>query len=483
MNDNDLLNIFITPERATQIQQRLGLLRPSFQQAISNGADPSTFSTKNKQKKEITYQPSYQGEIKDANYEKYKKSLAFYGITNGLGQMTNISDQYRSTPSFANFIGKDVPLSMGMSGSFIAAPQTALYGVGTSFIGSKIGSTIGDRYENKEAGKLIGSFIAPIVASGFNGAILPSVRRTFANEFGNSFGYDQLYRILPFTKTILKGGANKYPKIVQNKETGDYVAIVTENGKTKLYDNNNPSDIARIQATSKYAGALDSETPFYLKNNNGTYQYNLEETPHSQMGLFRNRKGSESLRSAKQNGYQVSGDFIGNNGGSVGLRYDGQFLGENGELYDKFLMRDVWDLQPISAFTNKIGSRLKYTKTFLPEKIAYPLGDILQKVGNSRIINREVGRIIGGKPFTLEHPFAVKASLVDNPKTIPMEFQLKGNTINLFKNGFIPSVKYSTPYEVRLDMPFDFTRIQKNMVYPMFNYEAIKNRTKSVINK
>ena len=84
---------------------------------------------------------------------------------------------------------------------------------------------------------------------------------------------------------------------------------------------------------------------------------------------------------------------------------------------------------------------------------------MLQKVGNSRIINREVGRLVGGKPFTLEHPFAVKASLVDNPKTIPMEFQLKGNTINLFKNGSIPSVNYSTPYEVRLDMPFDFTRI------------------------
>lgn len=98
----------------------------------------------------------------------------------------------------------------------------------------------------------------------------------------------------------------------------------------------------------------------------------------------------------------------------------------------------------------------------------------ITNAGKSRILNREVGRIVGAKPFTLEHPFAVKTSLLERGSVNPAEYQIKGNTLNIFKNENVPGTQYSTPYELSLDMPFDFNRINKNLVYPLFNVERTK---------
>ena len=444
------------------------------------------------------------GTIQDADKIALNKVLSWYGLSNGLGQMTNVSDQMRSTPEFANFVGKTVPLSMATTGSFLAAPQTALFGLGTSMIGSNVGGKIGKKFGNEQAGQTIGSFVGPIAASGFNAAILPTVRRTFANEFGTSYGYNQLARVPYFAKTLLKGGAKEYPKIKVNSETGEQSVSLIEKSKPIVYTEENPAEIVRAQATTKYSGAADSETPYYIKNSNGSYQYNVDETPFSQLGLFRARSGPESIQELnrkvnnKEGNYIVSGDFLGNNGGGVGVRYDGQFTLPNGETYNRYMMRDVWDLQPVSQFASKAGEAIN-NKIFFPlgakvmdkaisafgtkkgtklGEFIWNTGDKLEKgitnAGKSRILNREVGRIVGAKPFTLEHPFAVKTSLLEKGSVNPAEYQIRGNTLNIFKNENVPGTQYSTPYELNLDMPFDFNRINKNLVYPLFNVERTK---------
>ena len=40
------------------------------------------------------------GTIQDANKVNLDKALSWYGLSNGLGQMTNISDQMRNSPQF-----------------------------------------------------------------------------------------------------------------------------------------------------------------------------------------------------------------------------------------------------------------------------------------------------------------------------------------------------------------------------------------------
>lgn len=448
------------------------------------------------------------GTITDAHQAKIDKAFSDYGLSNALGQMTNVSDKWRATPSFGRFIGKDVPMSMATVGTFTAAPQTALFGLGTSYIGSKIGGNIGENFGNREAGQIIGSLAGPIAASGFNRAILPTVKRTFANEFGTSYGYNQLARVPYFTKTLAKGGAKEYPKVTTNPETGDQMLSIIERSARKTTDN--PSSVARAQATSKYAGMPDSETPFYLQNQNGSYRYNIDESPYSTFGLFKEFHGELPIKQAARKGSDVHGDFIGNNGGNVQIRYDGQFT-HNGDTYNRYMMRDVWDLQPYQQLVSKggewLGDKIFSTSTNLGGKLMdkaithfgentgtkignslFKASDALEKgVRNTAkkmaesktlntLFNREVGRIVGAKPFTLEHPFAVKASVLEKPGPGSINYRLRGNSLNLFSNEKVPGARFSTPYELGLDMPFDFTRTQKNLVYPIFNYENLNKQ-------
>lgn len=422
------------------------------------------------------------GELRENNL--IEKAKADYGLKNGLGQMTPIADRYRHTASFGDFMGRSVPESMVSVGTFTAAPQTALFGLGTSLGGSYIGGKIGEQFGNKKAGQIIGSFVGPIAASGVNRAILPTVRKTFANEFGTSYGYDQLPRVPEFGKTLAKGGVKDYPKVVIDPETGDQTLLIVEKGKFRTYNDQlsraEMSNRGRAQATAKYAGAPDEYTPFYLRNENGTYQYNMEESPYPILGLFNARKGRLSTEIARDNGKAVTPDFLGNNGGNVSLTHTGTFV-KDGVPYERFMMRDVWDLQPAQKLGEKLSNKIiekTQDKNKIIKKAGESVAEGIKKASKSKIVNREVGRIVGSKPFTLEHPFAIKQSLMNDPSIPAPYYRIRNNTINIFKNEKVPGATYSTPYEVGLDMPFDFSRIQKNIVYPFFNYEYIKNKTK-----
>ena len=71
--------------------------------------------------------------------------------------MTNISDQWRATPSFANFIGKDTPEAMTMTGSLVTNPFGTILGMGTGYLGSQAGGYVGQQLGNRKTGEIIGS--------------------------------------------------------------------------------------------------------------------------------------------------------------------------------------------------------------------------------------------------------------------------------------------------------------------------------------
>lgn len=435
------------------------------------------------------------GTVQDANKVQLNKALSWYGLSNGLGQITNVSDKGRNTPEFGKFIGEESqrPIkTAAILGPILAAPQTALFGMVNSAAGSIAGHQIGKQFGHEKAGEVIGGFALPSITSGFNALTRPMLQRTFSNNFSDAYGYDQIVRIPSMIRDYARGlvgkGPKSHPKIVSND---DVMSVTVErNGKTIKdeinYDqgttsygerpidfidksqNRKPtpeSSIGRANAVAKYVGVSDEQTPMYIRNPNGSYQYNMENTPYNFRdligGKFANNGSNpfEAIQQAKaaEGNPIVTLDFLGRNGGGVNLRHTGTTV-KNGEIYDTFVMRDLWDLQPIGSLANNFG------KTSIGKKFP-TLSKVVSKVGNNPVINREFGRIIGAKPFMLEHPFAVSRAAQNSNRVIDWR---KG-TMNLFSNSKVPNTKYTDPNT--WDMPFDLEIKSRNLTYPLFNYQ------------
>lgn len=54
------------------------------------------------------------GEVKNGNSVQLDKALSWYGLSNGLGQMSNVSDVGRNTRSFGDYIGNENVNMMAM---------------------------------------------------------------------------------------------------------------------------------------------------------------------------------------------------------------------------------------------------------------------------------------------------------------------------------------------------------------------------------
>ena len=471
-----------------------------------------------------------EGVVQDANKVQVEKALKWYGISNGLGQMSNVPDQNRNTVSFGNFSGQESlrPIkTAALLGPVLAAPSTALYGFATSTAGGHIGKNIGKKLGNEQAGEIAGSFLFPTMMSGFNAATRPLLQRAFSNNFSDAFGYDQLLRIPPMLRDYGRGligkGPKKHPVITS---TEDELSVTAErNGKPvkdvldynegvygyaedrNLIWNKNLKDhlgnprepntfdvqksINRAQAVSKYAGATDAETPLYLKNKSGSYQYNMEENafkPHQTLNSSINGKEvtavDEMQRAMDSERPIVTLDFLGGNGGNVGLEYTGQFM-HNGEPYHRFMMRDLWDLHPIAGLGNAAAHLLSYNpyiKYSGPRALLSKVGkyapiipNTIRKVANSPILNREVGRIVGGKPFMLEHPFAVSDKALRTGKG----FNWRTGTLNIFNNKEVPGAQYTT--KESWDLPFNLGITERNLTYPLFNSWKLSQDTSSYL--
>ena len=434
------------------------------------------------------------GTIQDRNKVQAEKALKWYGLSNGLGQMSNVSDQGRNTASFGNFIGKETARpfeTAAFIAPILAAPQTALFGLGTSFAGGYAGGKIGKALGNEQAGEIAGSLIAPIGASLTTAAAKPMLQKVFSNNFADNFGYfgPQVWtNAKGMAKDIGRGVIGKGPKhhpIISSNEDDTFVTVMKQ-GKphtVSTSDEGAAYTIGRSQAVSKYAGATDAETPFYLRNNNGSYQYNIEESPYNMKDLLSSPfnpkatnpvRGIDEIARATKEGNIVTKDFLGLNGGNIGLRYDGTFT-QNGEQWHRFMAHDLWDLNPVGGAGNAIAQMLEYRPGIgvQPSRLLGTMSRIgqrfpklagrVRKVANNPIINREVGRLIGAKPFMMEHPFAVKASTLGSDRVIDW----RTGTMNLFSNKKVPGAKYSNPID--WDMPYNLGITERNITYPLFN--------------
>lgn len=453
----------------------------------------------------------FNGIIQDANKAQIQKALKWYGLSNSLGQMSNVSDQGRNTSSFGNFAGQESlrPIkAASLLGPTLAAPQTAAYGFATSLLGSNIGGKVGKKLGSEQAGEIVGSFILPSAMSGLNAATRPILQRAFSNNFSDAFGYNQLLRIPSVLRDYGRGligrGPKKHPVITSTEDELSVTAnrngqpvkdILDYNEGTFGYSTDRnlvfgkgvkdpetfdvQKSINRAQAVSKYAGASDVETPLYLKNKSGSYQYNMEDNalkPHQMLNSSINGKEltavDEMQRAMESNKPIVTLDFLGGNGGNVGLEYTGQFM-YNGEPYHRFMMRDLWDLHPVAGLGNAVahiltpnpyikqsGIRATLEKV---GKFAPSIPNTIRKIANSPILNREVGRIVGGKPFMLEHPFAVSDRALRTGKG----FNWRTGTLNIFNNKEVPGAQYTSSES--WDLPFNLGITERNLTYPLFN--------------
>lgn len=454
-----------------------------------------------------------EGTIQNTNKVQVDKALSWYGISNGLGQMSNVSDTGRNTKSFGNFAGKESlrPIeTAAFIGPILVTPQTAAFGFVNSLLGSYVGGKVGKKLGNEQAGEVIGSFAMPSVASGFNAATRPLLQRAFSNNFSDAFGYHQVLRIPSMLRDYGRGlvgkGPKKHPVITSNENELSVAAeregmpvidrLNYEEGTfeytpdrhiigSKLFGSdiekpntfNVQRSINRAQAVSKYEGATDSETPLYLKNKNGSYQYNQEENslkPHQMLNSsLQDKEGTavdEMIRAMEADRPIVTIDSFGGNGGNVQLTYDGSFM-HNGEPYHRFMMRDLWDLQPIGGLGNALAHLMEgnvnqagIKGTLAKIGTAAPaLPKLIRKVSSSPIVNREVGRVVGGKPFMLEHPFAVSERALQSRKGMDW----RTGSLNIFSNKKVPGATYSSPET--WDLPFNLGITERNLTYPIFN--------------
>lgn len=290
------------------------------------------------------------------------------------------------------------------------------------------------------------------------------------------FGYDNpSTRFKAYAKSILSGEP-VYDHLGKPKTFDQQV-------KSYLgpsYGNNNArtvvANIARDEAWRKYLrlpSLLESkgQQPVYIPNDNGTFRYNMNHLIH-----IANKNNGELIPYLKDSSEGRVHDWITGAGGGVNqvLTELGPGVGADAlNRYGKGIMRDTWDLHPFKDSTsgeskfikqykdkvaetagksyqkvydslysfekpygrfayNHLGgrylNRLRYGDAPFPGLVrnesgfGYNVSPILQKIFN-KISNKEVGLILGGKPFTLEQPFKYTKKFDINASTNDVKYK------------------------------------------------------------
>ena len=197
----------------------------------------------------------------------------------------------------------------------------------------------------------------------------------------------------------------------------------TYGGYLPQYDEATAKNIGttfRDAAWKKYLGVSDG-SPYYVKNKNGTWSYNLDEIEKlTKDGI---KFGDELQPSGTS---MVSGDFLTSAGGNLSLKVEkvNSNIGGN-ENIKRYIFKDRWDLHPFSRDSgtiskrvgksiglikgyesvseatgnfvrNKLGNYIKPLKNFPDPKLK-----IIDKIDNFGR-NFEIGKVLGGKPFDME---------------------------------------------------------------------------------
>ncbi len=183
---------------------------------------------------------------------------------------------------------------------------------------------------------------------------------------------------------------------------------------------NNIGNTFRDAAWKKYLGVSDGG-PYYVKNKNGTWSYNLDEIENlTKDGIKFGQWYSPTEKPV------VVGDFLTSAGGNLSLKVD-KFSNNLGGIKDlkRYTFKDRWDLHPFSRdggtiskrvgrsigllkgyesvneatgnfVRNRLGNYIKPLKNFKDPKLK-----AIEKIDNFGR-NFEIGKVLGGKPFDME---------------------------------------------------------------------------------
>jgi hypothetical protein len=162
-------------------------------------------------------------------------------------------------------------------------------------------------------------------------------------------------------------------------------------------------------------------SPYYVKNNNGTWSYNLDEIENLTKDGINFGKWYSPTETPV-----VAPDFLTSAGGNLSLKVD-KFINNLGGVKDlkRYTFKDRWDLHPFSRdngtiskrvgrsmgllknyesvneaagnfVRNRLGNYIKPLKNFKDPKLK--VIDKIDKFGR----NFEIGKVLGGKPFDME---------------------------------------------------------------------------------
>lgn len=257
------------------------------------------------------------------------------------------------------------------------------------------------------------SYVAGKTFNALRQVLVPSNRaaHVYVNVSPSSY-YGHTSEIKGAVKDMLKGRKADVskPKWKIKEPVGDYML---------QYDKEVADNIGktfRDAAWKKYLGVSDG-SPYYVKNKNGTWSYNLDEIE---------KLTKDGIKFGEFYGPTeapvVAPDFLTSAGGNLSLKVDK--VGRSGDM-KRYLFKDRWDLHPFSRdngtiskrvgrsigllknyesvneatgnfVRNKLGNYIKPLKNFPDPKLKAI--DKIDKFGR----NFEIGKVLGGKPFDME---------------------------------------------------------------------------------
>lgn len=244
----------------------------------------------------------------------------------------------------------------------------------------------------------------------YNSRIATNIRdrNKFAYDYILPYGYgDPKERAMEYFKAILT-----QPSYKPNEMP---IGFLAKNGFMM-----GKRDKFRDTAFAKYLGLKEKE-PLYINNGDGTYSYNLN---------------SDFLQNVTSGA--IADDFLTGNGGTVTNDFNFLTIGRtnNGLPVKVARMRDRWDLNPFymspGAVTGKRGELVRHAADRLYKSLydkgiyrnvngyKYLGGRYLNNLRYgynpkttwldkkvSKLSNIEIGNILGGKPFILDHKYPI----------------------------------------------------------------------------
>lgn len=210
---------------------------------------------------------------------------------------------------------------------------------------------------------------------------------------------------------------------------------------------NNIGTTFRDAAWKKYLGVSDG-SPYYVKNKNGTWSYNLDEIDN----LTKDGIKFEKWYSPTETPI-VAPDFLTSAGGNLSLKVD-RFNNNLGGIKDlkRYTFKDRWDLHPFSRENGTISKRVGRSMGLLKDHesvneavgnfVRNNLGNYIKPLKNfpdpklktiEKIDkfgrNFEIGKVIGGKPFDMETNVYTKEVLRKAEPGSPIPFRMEDKPI------------------------------------------------------